>query len=112
MQLTRSELAQLERGRSLPNLQAAIGPYIDYYVSNKSGAYAGGVLYDVLVPLYYQYPELFTVATGCVDVVCESGAAYGKTMFTPAPSSTVKVCTDVQAKVAKAYFMDALSVTA
>lgn len=78
MQLTRSELAQLERGRSLPNLQAAIGPYIDYYVSNKSGAYAGGVLYDVLVPLYYQYPELFTVATGCVDVACESGAAYGK----------------------------------
>jgi inosine-uridine nucleoside N-ribohydrolase len=107
--LTRGDLNVLAAKATLPDVRAVVEPYLNYYVSSRGeGKYKGAVLYDVLVPLYYERPELFTTVRGRVKVICKSGANYARTILQQDPNSTIQVCVAVQAASAKELCMQAL----
>lgn len=107
--LTKADLDILAERELLPDLRSLVGPYMDYYLHRAThGTYEGAVLYDVLVPLYYKYPSLFV--TEGVDIsVTQSGEEFGKTIAAPNATSSLQLCTGVDAREAKAKFMQALS---
>lgn len=93
--LTKGHLSLLKKGNLLPGVSSIVRPYIDHYLKRaRNNNYAGAVLYDVLVPLYYQYPDLFTARSVGITVA-QHGKEYGKTVATSDGQSSVKICTSV-----------------
>lgn len=102
--------AELMRKRGmLPEVDKIVEPFINYYIKNeRHGGFDGAVLYDVLVPLYYQSPELFTVRPINVSVQ-QDGPKKGLTTAHDDPASPLQLCTDVQASKAKERVMQVLA---
>lgn len=109
VQLTEADLKTLSKRELLPNLRAIVGPYLEYYTQRAShGTYEGAVMYDVLVPLYYKEPGLFTAMRADIKVT-QDGDSSGKTVATRNPNSNLKVCTAIKADQAKEAVMETLS---
>lgn len=107
--LTRADIEPIKQKGLLPNIDAIVEPFIDYYMNDEiHGGFDGAVLYDVLVPLYYQQPELFTVQPVSVTVE-QQGLKRGMTTYCDDDESTVKLCLDVQAVKAKQFILQALA---
>jgi purine nucleosidase len=107
--LTLQDVERIKAKGLLPNIEAIVEPFIDYYMNNKThGGFDGAVLYDVLVPLYYQHPELFTVES--VDIAVElDGPKRGLTTCRSTVGSTIKLCSDIRADEAKQLVMQSLA---
>lgn len=105
--LTRYDLQQLERRSKFPSFRKIVEPFLDYYISNRG--YDGAVLYDVLVPLYYQHSKLFTVVPSRVCVELSDKERRGQTTATEDASSSIKICTDILASQAKNIVMETLA---
>jgi purine nucleosidase len=106
--LTEDDLLGIEARSVLPNIRAIVTPYLDHYLHHATdGKHAGAVLYDVLVPLYYHHPELFTVQGARVEVI-QKGPQYGQTLAIEQLDSVVKVCTSVDVAQVKKRVLQAL----
>jgi purine nucleosidase len=107
--LTKDDLASLQAANLLPNLKSIVEPFVNYYMNDGlHGGYAGAVLYDVLVPVYYLRPELFKSIPANISVDLYDPARRGKTSLISEPSSSIKVCTTVNGAKAKAFVMRTL----
>ncbi|MFI5271363.1 MAG: nucleoside hydrolase [Candidatus Saccharimonadales bacterium] len=108
--LTKSDLEILQSANLLPDLKSIVEPYVNYYISDSvHGGYQGAVLYDVLIPLYYLYPQLFTTVLAKVSVVTDDTSQRGRTTFTHDNASSVKLCININAFKAKELVMDSLA---
>ncbi len=107
--LTKSELKKLEESKVLPGIKTIVGPYLDYYLHNKKfGGFKGAILYDVLVAVYYKYPELFNVQPCSIKVNTTSSKRLGETTFQANPKSTTKLCMEVDTATIKHIFLSTL----
>jgi len=108
--LTDHDLNNLEGNSLLLNVRQIVEPFIRYYVDDATyGGYEGAVLYDVLVPLYCEFPSLFEVVRCRISVEERIGEYYGKTIFKIDAASSVKICTTIQVNEAKETILRALS---
>lgn len=106
--LTKDDMQILQAAKLLPDLQSIVEPFIDYYINDSvHGGYAGAVLYDVLVPLYYQYPHVFTTVPSEVKIVMTE-SQRGRTTSIPNDQSSIFICTDIDAERAKKIVMETL----
>lgn len=106
--LTEADLNELEKQDLLPDIRAIVGPYLSYYLrAGSEGNQQGAILYDVLVPLYHQYPELFTTSRGRVTVK-QQLIQKGQTLLTPDEQSSIQVCRTVDAAAARAVVLQTL----
>lgn len=100
--LTLKELNDMESSKILPNIRDIVQPYLDHYLNDASdGKHDGAVLYDVLVPLYLNQPELFRTVNANVNVEVSSSERYGQSTLSEDPTSTVKVAVDIDSAQAK-----------
>ena len=107
MILTSSDLSELETLTSMLELGEIVRPYVDYYEHDSEyGGFSGAVIYDLLVPLYMQYPELFEAVQASVHVETDQNKEYGLTTFTPDSTSSIKITRNVKAKALKRKFLD------
>lgn len=106
--LTEADLSQLEKQDLLPDIRAIVGPYLGYYLRPGSeGNHQGAILYDVLVPLYYQHPELFV--TSRVRVEVELFPRKGRTVALADKKSSIQICRSVNSIAARALVLKTLS---
>jgi inosine-uridine nucleoside N-ribohydrolase len=107
--LTEADLSRLERQDLLPDIRAIVGPYLGYYLrSSSEGNHQGAILYDVLVPLYHKYPELFTTSRVRVEVV-QQLPRKGQTVATQDQKSSIQICRSVDSAAACALVLKTLS---
>lgn len=107
--LTKRDLEVLEEKITLKTLRQIVEPFIDYYMTNEiHGGYDGAVLYDVLAPVYYHHPELFTLKASRVTVELRDDAKRGQTIASPDPGSPIKICTNIVPAEAKRVVMNTL----
>ena len=107
--LAEADLAKLEKQDLLPGIRAIVGPYLGYYLRPGSeGSQEGAILYDVLVPLYYLHPELFTTSRVRVDVALQL-PRKGQTLATADMRSTVQICQSVDSAAARRLVLKTLS---
>ncbi|MBI1857157.1 hypothetical protein HY003_00010 [Candidatus Saccharibacteria bacterium] len=87
-----------------------VEPYVDYYLNNKNFKQRGGaVIYDLAVPMYYLYPQMFTVENGDVNVHTYFDERHGQTTFRPHENSTIKLVRNINSQMFKEIFAKALS---
>jgi purine nucleosidase len=107
--LTKQDLKALQNANLLPDLKAIVEPFIHYYMNDRTyGGYPGAVLYDVLVPIYYMYPQLFSAARSSVSIELDSVPQRGRTVALKDDNSPIKVCTDIDAVKTKELVMNSL----
>lgn len=108
--LTKADLDKLAKQDLLPGLRAIVGPYIGYYLRPSSeGNHQGAILYDVLVPLYHQYPEIFTTSRARVAVAVDQQLPNkGQTTATWDEGSPIQICRSVNVAKACAIVMETL----
>jgi inosine-uridine nucleoside N-ribohydrolase len=112
--LTEADLNRLKEQDLLPDLQAIVGPYLDYYMRPTSeGNHQGAPLFDVLVPLYYQlhhkYPELFATSRARVAVVGNHELPEkGQTTAIWDEGSSIQICRSIDAAVVRAIVLETL----
>lgn len=108
--LTKDDLSVVETASRLPNIRQIVEPFIDYYLNDsRHGGYPGAVMYDLLVPLYYQHPQLFKSINALIKVNTLSKEHYGQTTYAPDPLSTIKICTEIKQEESKKIIMQALT---
>lgn len=106
--LTPADLAELEKQDLLPSLEAIVGPYLGHYLKRESRE--GAILYDVLVPLYHRYPELFTTSQERVEVTAGLELPEkGQSVAIHDEHSSIRVCRSVDAAAARTVVLEALS---
>ncbi len=106
--LTYADVELIKHRSLLPNIDLIVGPFIDYYMNDEiHGGYDGAVMYDVLIPLYYQEPKLFTVQR--VDIsVSQTGPKKGQTTCINSKESSIELCIDINADKAKKIIIQTL----
>lgn len=107
--LTMNELNDLHGNTQIKNIKNIVEPFINYYTSDSTyGNFDGAVMYDVLVPLFLSNEALFTSVNADIIVDTDPNEYYGRTTFIPNSNSSIRVCTDINARSAKKIIIDIL----
>ena len=108
--LLREELDTLKDEGYFEGIENIVGPYLEHYINDASdGEHLGAVLYDVLVPIYMQSPELFECIGAKITINDdENGERYGQSLMSEDQNSTIQVARSVNAQAVKAIFMKQL----
>ncbi len=108
--LSHDDLKLLETHSTLPRLAQIVKPFINYYTSDKQfGGFDGAVLYDVLVPVFYQHPEYFDTIPVDISVVQEIGEFYGQTKYVLEKESSIRLCSAIEGFKVKELIVSVLT---